>query len=121
MSYTPTTWTTGDTITATALNKIEQGIAGAGGGGGGVVVVYCLATGVYGIDGDFASSLEKVQNGIPLAAIYCQGSSGSWGFSVIYPTLMGTGYSESDPNTITLYMGSTEGFYWTENGIEHFS
>lgn len=34
MSYTPTTWTTGDTITATALNKIEQGIAGAGGGGG---------------------------------------------------------------------------------------
>ena len=33
MSYTPTTWTTGDTITATKLNKIEQGIAGAGGGG----------------------------------------------------------------------------------------
>ena len=32
MSYTPTTWTTGDTITATALNKIENGIASAGGG-----------------------------------------------------------------------------------------
>lgn len=31
MSYTPTTWTTGDTITATKLNKMEQGIAGAGG------------------------------------------------------------------------------------------
>ena len=31
MGYTPTTWTTGDTITATALNKIENGIAGAGG------------------------------------------------------------------------------------------
>lgn len=30
MSYTPTTWTTGDTITATALNKIENGIANAG-------------------------------------------------------------------------------------------
>ncbi len=30
MSYTPTTWTTGDTISASALNKIEQGIAGAG-------------------------------------------------------------------------------------------
>lgn len=27
MSYTPTTWTTGDTITATAMNKIENGIA----------------------------------------------------------------------------------------------
>ena len=30
MSYTPTTWTTGDTITATKLNKIENGIANAG-------------------------------------------------------------------------------------------
>lgn len=30
MSYTPTTWTTGDTITASAMNKIEQGIASAG-------------------------------------------------------------------------------------------
>lgn len=30
MAYSPTTWTTGDTISASALNKIEQGIAGAG-------------------------------------------------------------------------------------------
>lgn len=32
MSYTPTTWTTGDTITASAMNKIENGIANAGNG-----------------------------------------------------------------------------------------
>lgn len=32
MSYTPTSWTTGDTITAAAMNKIENGIANAGGG-----------------------------------------------------------------------------------------
>lgn len=31
MSYTPTTWNTGDTITASALNKIENGIENAGG------------------------------------------------------------------------------------------
>lgn len=30
MAYTPTTWATGDTITASAMNKIENGIAGAG-------------------------------------------------------------------------------------------
>ena len=30
MAYSPTTWSTGDTITASALNKIEQGIANAG-------------------------------------------------------------------------------------------
>lgn len=29
MSYTPTEWKNGDTITATAMNKIENGIAGA--------------------------------------------------------------------------------------------
>lgn len=32
MAYTPTNWATGDTVTATKLNKIEQGIANAGGG-----------------------------------------------------------------------------------------
>lgn len=32
MSYTPTTWATGDTITASAMNKIENGIANAGSG-----------------------------------------------------------------------------------------
>ena len=32
MAYTPTTWNTGDTITASALNKMEQGIVEGGGG-----------------------------------------------------------------------------------------
>lgn len=31
MAYTPTTWASGDTITATKLNKMESGIANAGG------------------------------------------------------------------------------------------
>lgn len=30
MAYTPTTWNTGDDVTATKLNKIENGIANAG-------------------------------------------------------------------------------------------
>ena len=37
MSYTPTEWQTGDTITAAGLNKMEQGIASASSGGGSVV------------------------------------------------------------------------------------
>lgn len=43
MAYTPTTWNTGDTITASALNKMEQGIA-EGGGGGGDSVFYEVTT-----------------------------------------------------------------------------
>ena len=38
MAYTPTTWNTGDTITPSALNKIEQGIAEGGGGGWDAVI-----------------------------------------------------------------------------------
>lgn len=34
MSYTPTEWKTGDIVTSTKLNKLEQGVANAGGGGG---------------------------------------------------------------------------------------
>ena len=33
MAYTPTEWSTGDTITAALLNKMENGIAAGGGGG----------------------------------------------------------------------------------------
>lgn len=31
MSYTPYTWSSGDTVTAARLNNIEQGVANAGG------------------------------------------------------------------------------------------
>lgn len=33
MSYTPTNWKAGDIITSERLNKLENGVAGAGGGG----------------------------------------------------------------------------------------
>lgn len=33
MSYTPKTWHTGDTVSASDLNHLEQGVADAGGGG----------------------------------------------------------------------------------------
>ena len=39
MSYEPTNWKSGDTVTSAKLNKMEQGIANAGGGGVLVVTV----------------------------------------------------------------------------------
>ena len=40
MSYEPTNWKSGDTITSAKLNKLENGLAEAsGGGGGGVLIV----------------------------------------------------------------------------------
>lgn len=59
MAYTPTTWTTGDTITASAMNKIENGIANAGGG-------------VSGLCTDTAGTLDKSYN--DLVAILATGT-----------------------------------------------
>ncbi len=45
MSYAPTTWANGDTITAQKMNNIEQGIvdASSGGGGSDFVIIECAA------------------------------------------------------------------------------
>lgn len=53
MAYTPTTWATGDTVTATKLNKLEQGVANAGGGNGGTVFYEVTTT-------NFPSSINTV-------------------------------------------------------------
>lgn len=48
MSYEPTNWKSGDTVTSAKLNKIEQGIANAGGGGGGALIVTHSQDGTLG-------------------------------------------------------------------------
>lgn len=68
MSYTPTTWNTGDTITATALNKIEQGIAG---GGGLYVINASISTQQgYGVLDKTASEILAAINRGALPVIY---------------------------------------------------
>ena len=47
MSYTPTEWQCGDTITAEKMNKIEQGIANSGGGSEPLIVNINRGTGDY--------------------------------------------------------------------------
>ena len=53
MSYTPYTWSSGDTVTASRLNNIEQGVANAGGSD----ILYLIATGevVYDAEEGFAA------------------------------------------------------------------
>lgn len=71
MSYTPTTWTTGDTITATKLNKMEQGIAD--GGGYDLVLsvpyYYADASDVEIIEGDILECEQKIANDEPVNAV----------------------------------------------------
>lgn len=63
MPYTPTTWNTGDMITASALNKIEQGIADAGGGSGSGALVVNVVSGT--LDKTFLEIYTALRDGIP--------------------------------------------------------
>lgn len=118
MSYTPTTWTTGDTITATALNKIENGIANAGGGGCVVATFWQIDSSSIGVDGDFNAALEKVSQGIPIAAVfYNTYTASSGGFTTsTYPLVCGIGYDSSSPDEIKIYYTTVDYITWTANG-----
>lgn len=73
MSYEPTVWATGDVITSTKLNKLENGLAEASGGGGGG------GTGVLVVNVDENSALDKTWQEIhdaPFAVLtYTNGSN----------------------------------------------
>ena len=95
MSYTPTQWNTGDTITASALNKIENGIANAGGGGNPYINVEAYAYSSYVTLGYFV--VGKLRSGdqyevVPVTAnsVYSVASlvvnSSIYGHFYLYPS-----------------------------------
>lgn len=67
MSYTPTTWTTGDTITASAMNKIENGIANAGS----ALIVTMNIAGV--LDKTYKDIWDALEDGIPVYLSFIYG------------------------------------------------
>lgn len=123
MSYTPTTWNTGDTITASALNKIENGIANAGGGGGLVDAVVWFPNSTVGwqINGDFASALQKAQDGIPVVVVvFDTFNAYSYGFEGFGGRICGCGWFDDFPNQIDIYFFTGVGLHWTANGVTYF-
>ena len=82
MSYTPTTWATGDTITADKLNHMEDGIADATSGGGGGSDLFIvniefdnLPPSSATLDKTQEEILQAVEDGkIPVGAIKSSGS-----------------------------------------------
>ena len=71
MAYTPTTWTTGDTITATAMNKIENGIANAGSA---LIVTTSNVNDEFTLDKTVQEIYDAISNGTPAYLIYIYGS-----------------------------------------------
>ena len=114
MSYTPTTWATGDTVTATKLNKLENGVASAGG----YDLVFKLnderldvASSVTVESGSYASAAAKFNNGgYATALVYGNRSNGDaytyTPFFVEYNR-----YVEGDPEII-VYITNTDYECW---------
>lgn len=68
MSYTPTTWAAGDTVTAAKLNKLEQGVASSGG----VLVVNMVYDEEKG--NDYTDKTWKEIHDAPMAVIVQESS-----------------------------------------------
>ena len=64
MSYTPTTWATGDVITAEKLNKLEGGVANAGSGTSAGNAVVFEFTASKDPDGGFIVSTTVTYNDV---------------------------------------------------------
>ena len=84
MSYTPTTWQSGDIVTAEKLNKLEQGLADIGGGDPFVITVTPTAQDLSGtMDKTPAQILEAYESG---KEIKIKVPSSAHDFSVITPS-----------------------------------
>ena len=96
MSYTPTTWTTGDTITATKLNKIEQGIADAGG----VLICnsyYDSGKGEYVLNKTAGEIYDALVGGTPVYIKYQYGDITSYsGTMYLAPIIAVVNYAYTD-------------------------
>ena len=72
MSYEPTVWAAGDVVTATKMNKIEQGISeNSGGGSTGLVVNREEEDGVYILSERFSTIADCIESG---GTVYIHGT-----------------------------------------------
>ena len=74
MSYTPTTWATGDTITASAMNKIENGIANAGSA---LVVQASNVNNILTCDHTVQEIYDAMTSGTPVYMAWTYGTFGT--------------------------------------------
>lgn len=89
MSYTPTNWTTGDTITATKLNKIEQGIANAGS------ALICRTIddgGYFYLDHTAQEIYEALLSGTPAYILYEEGDFTVYSGSMYLAPIIAVGH-----------------------------
>lgn len=71
MTYIPTDWKIGDTITANKLNKLENAVASNSGASSGLLVT--LYDSPFTMDKTAGEIIAAVENGIPVTFISIRG------------------------------------------------
>lgn len=71
MAYTPTTWATGDTITASAMNKLENGVANAGSA---MILTTTVIGGNTVLDHTMKEIYDAISSGTPVYFNYTYGA-----------------------------------------------
>lgn len=74
MAYTKQTWATGDTVTASKLNHMEDGIAG--GGGGAMIVTVSDVNGNFTLNKTAKEIYDALLDGTPAYIVYQYGVLG---------------------------------------------
>lgn len=99
MAYTPTTWVTGDTVTATKLNKLEQGVANAGS----ALICNCTNNGSYiALDKTVQEIYDALLSGTPAYIKYQYGVLGTDYASHLYLAPIIKIYSYDTTNVIKI-------------------
>lgn len=101
MSYTPTSWSTGDTITAAAMNKIENGIANAGGA---LICTVTIIDGDQCLDKTVQEIYDALISGTPVYARYQYYTLGTDYESWTYLAPVVKIYSYDTTNLIRVYV-----------------
>ncbi len=106
MSYTPTEWETGQTITAEKLNKLEQGVADAGGG---LVVTIT--------DGVMNKTYNEIKQALQSGPVVCVAERDG---ALFYNNIVSSADGDNDrtPNILFTYdaMDGTPAMYIVYNG-----
>lgn len=116
MSYTPTSWNTGDTVTAAAMNKIENGIANAGGA---LICTVEPIDGLMSLNKTVQEIYDALIGGTPVYALYQYGILGTDFSGSIYlaPVVKIYNYMNTDVIRVCVqkptYLGAKGGHYYT--------
>lgn len=96
MAYTKQTWATGDTVTASKLNHMEDGIAE--GGGGALIATVSDVGGVLTLDKTVQEIYDALLSGTPAYIVYQYGVLGTdyVGHLILAPIVKVYSYNNTD-------------------------